>query len=289
VSDQPEKQIKARSAYLRQLRLGSGVTRQQLAKQLDISEDLIFHWEKEAAGFRLAVGASLRLALALELSWRNYIELLEAMGHRLEDSAIQEETYKKALNLPPDVRQMWARHFVHPLQLDNLAIEANNPPPNTEETQEQLRKLQGAVDSLASSVDELKNTAKDPSVQAGIVDVSAAINQVLEISDNLTAPISFPTREQMRVRLVPLSDVDRISEYHSEENTWYSVGGVLLGVVLGVVVNIVTGGVMTPFAWAVIVSATLLGGLAGWTAWRYGQKAHRLRDSYLANYKEFTK
>ena len=53
----------------------------------------------------------------------------------------------------------------------------------------------------------------------------------------LTAPVQLPSQESITVKMAPINLVDRLEEYHSDENLGYSIFGVLLGAAFGVIVN----------------------------------------------------
>lgn len=52
-----------------------------------------------------------------------------------------------------------------------------------------------------------------------------------------TAPVEIPTREQMKVKLVPVHLVNRLEEARSDEHFWGAVFWAVMGAILGIICN----------------------------------------------------
>lgn len=103
------------------------------------------------------------------------------------------------------------------------------------------------------------------------------ISNLQESSMKMTAPVVMPEPKDMEVRLVASSSLERLEEYRSEENKWYSVFTLFVGAIMGVFVNVVTGGNLTTAAWILVGAFLLMGGFAGWSAFGFQKRAETIR------------
>jgi len=73
-----------------------------------------------------------------------------------------------------------------------------------------------------------------------------------------TAPVEMPSREQMRVKLVPLHLVNRLEEARSDERFWGAVFWTVLGAILGIICNWVTSDPIIISRASLVVMAILI-------------------------------
>ncbi len=84
------------------------------------------------------------------------------------------------------------------------------------------------------------------------------VKQIKEDFDNLegsvkdlTAPVSIPSRKNMTVQLVPITELERLEEYGDEAKKWFSATGLFLGAIIGILTNLATGGSVDDSTWVV--------------------------------------
>jgi VIT1/CCC1 family predicted Fe2+/Mn2+ transporter len=53
----------------------------------------------------------------------------------------------------------------------------------------------------------------------------------------ITAPVKLPSQEAMTVQLGPVNYIERLDEYHSDENLAYALIGLLVGAILGIIAD----------------------------------------------------
>lgn len=65
-----------------------------------------------------------------------------------------------------------------------------------------------------------------------------------ETEPKITAPVKFPSQEQMTVQLGPINLIERLKEYQSDETLAHTIIGLFVGAVLGIMADWFT---KTPF------------------------------------------
>lgn len=76
----------------------------------------------------------------------------------------------------------------------------------------------------------------------------------------ITAPVELPSQEAMTVRLGPVNLIERLDEYHSDENLAHTLIGLFVGAILGIIADwfIKIPIQVTPFSVILIVILFLL-------------------------------
>ncbi|HEX8231240.1 MAG TPA: helix-turn-helix transcriptional regulator [Chloroflexia bacterium] len=271
-SNNADQQSSKLGRLLKHYRQNAQMRRSDLAEKLNLPEGTLSAYEMGRR--RPPRQIVLSLAEALSLNAAQIDDLLNVAGHTRSTYLATGPNPRLAQSYG-DFGEMLesksASDEQHVLTLEELMAQSSSG------RDQDLEELRGAIDSLVATVGELKSQIQDPAVQATAETAIEAAAQVQELSHNLTAPIYSPVRESLGVRLVPITEVDKINEYQGEESKWYAIAAVLAGVMLGIVQNITTGGDWTPYAWYAFGASGVLGAICGWTAWRYGQKAKQAR------------
>jgi hypothetical protein len=78
----------------------------------------------------------------------------------------------------------------------------------------------------------------------------------------------------MTVDLAPLNLIDRLEEYRSDENLYYTLLGVFAGGILGILANWATTALPTlpPFSVILIILLLILAAADGVILWRLGRR-----------------
>jgi transcriptional regulator with XRE-family HTH domain len=168
-------------------------------------------------------------------------------------------------------------------------IEQTNPPLSTEysslksELNVQIKDILSTVESLSRRIDNQDNNTLggELSAKEEVKALKQEIAQLQATSKRIMAPVSVPDPEEMEVKLIPSTYIERIEEYRSEESNWFSWFGVFLGSIIGVFVNVVTGGQMSPEAWVLIVIFAIMTSLCFWFGRAARTRANKLKDSFL--------
>lgn len=159
--------------------------------------------------------------------------------------------------------------------------------PSYRELNIQIQDIRDSIASLGEHLeksDTQNSSQNNPSSQelrSQIRDLQTSISELQATSQEITAPVALPSKQQLEVRLIPTTSFERLEEYRAEENKWFTWAGVFLGAVIGVFINLITGGEATVTTW--IVSGTFLAMVifSGVSARSYSQRAKNLRDEIV--------
>lgn len=171
-----------------------------------------------------------------------------------------------------DQQELLAAHMVarrrFPIQetLPGVITSRNSP---DSELSQSITSLQIQISTLEKTLEQLSGrvyadnsgTESGPmqeSLASGLEELREQVNGLQQTGERITAQVEIPTREAMKVKLVPATFIARIEEYSSDSVIWYAVAGAFGGATLGIVVNAATGGTMTPTAWVLITIFVLL-------------------------------
>lgn len=230
----------------------------KLVHDLNVRPEQFNRW---LTGEQIPQVMALRLGEVLSLSLNDTAYLLWVTGHY------------------PNQEQ--AELAVLEVQHSQIGRSNSAPQPTSTAQDSVVIDLRTIVDTLVLSLQDFIQESQEPGERARAQTLLATAVQVEEItqelSHQLTAPIYSPARESLGVRLVPITEVDKINEYRDEESKWYAVAAALVGVMLGIIQNVITGGEWTPYAWYAFGASGVLSAISGWTAWRYGRKAKQAR------------
>jgi hypothetical protein len=179
-----------------------------------------------------------------------------------------------------------SRAAQHVVNLDRLQEPEKKEAARRVETDvELLRAEMETMKQLVSQVQDRVPTLDGSQIQASLQAVEERINSriqsISQASRTLSAPIEMPPEEDIKVRLVTVGTIDRLSEAMQEESKWGTWGGVFLGALLGIFINIVTGGTLDMSGGILLIVLTLIAGLCGYTSWDYGQRGKVLKKKLL--------
>ena len=135
----------------------------------------------------------------------------------------------------------------------------------------------------------MTNASIDPAkpIDFKHIEQISAVNVTLQTivmdqsGSKLTANVILPAPEDMQVRLVSASALERLDEYRGNENKWFAWMGIFIGSTLGLLINVVTGGSLKAEGIVLLVVLVTMGGLTGWTAYQEKQKGDRVRAIML--------
>jgi transcriptional regulator with XRE-family HTH domain len=269
---------------LQKMRRNYKLTRQEMANLLGISEESLSAWEYGKT--KPSREQFIEMMKFLEFDLANMDQYLK-LG---EYGALSEEEFVYFRD------KQNKRHFSDKKKayIGNVArvdtyIEQTNPPLSTEysslksELNVQIKDILSTVESLSRRIDNQDNNTLggELSAKEEVKALKQEIAQLQATSKRIMAPVSVPDPEEMEVKLIPSTYIERIEEYRSEESNWFSWFGVFLGSIIGVFVNVVTGGQMSPEAWVLIVIFAIMTSLCFWFGRAARTRANKLKDSFL--------
>jgi len=123
---------------------------------------------------------------------------------------------------------------------------------------ETRHELEASIQELQTAIQNIGKKVEGRLPVEDLESLRQAFSRLSETTQELTAPVTIPSREEMAVRLVPLNSLDRLEEYRFETDFWLAMSGILVGAALGILVNLATGGDLTPAAWVLIVVLPLI-------------------------------
>jgi|GEM_PF-6700737 len=154
------------------------------------------------------------------------------------------------------------------------------------ELQIQLRDLHNTTASLRTKIEEISQVGtfgQNTVILDQFQELRETISKMQTTSQSLTAPVVLPTPEDMEVKLVSSTSLERLEEYRSEESKWGTWLGVFVGAIIGILINLATGGQLTQSALILISTFVLLSILTGWTEYSFKERAHRLKERIMGN------
>jgi transcriptional regulator with XRE-family HTH domain len=257
---------KAFGKLLTEFRLIRGISQEDLGSKIKISKSRLMEWEAGSKTPNFDYAQRIVKALSLENEQARY--LLSLAGHDHNDVIFSSGIY-------------------HPtgLVINDQATERSRK--ENEQTiqkfNEQLAQTQHAIDEISSKLDKTppNQTKEKGEIISEIHKLKESLADVRISSQSITAPVILPPPEDMEVRLVSSTSLQRLEEYRSEENKWYAVMGIFLGAVLGIFINVTTGGSMTSVAWILVATFAGFGALTGLTARNYQTRGNEIRARIL--------
>jgi len=263
---------------LQELRVSRGVSQEELATRLTLATDAIAAWE---FGAMLPDRATIvnDLPQVLRLTDTTLDGLLKLAGYaplqpdevsatyqfyRSGDGGVFATDYNPrrqeilwATSWPPAMQEVSESTGISELRTRLQDLESSMEAMRDEVEKAPLPAPQGETLAIREKLDYLEQT----------------VSGVLAASQRISAPVILPPTEDLQVRLVAATSLVRLEEYRQEENKWFAVTGMFLGGILGMFVNWVTGGVMTPASWVLVVAFLVIAALAGYTSWQYHLRA----------------
>jgi len=249
---------------LRFLRLGRGVSQEELGQRIGYSRSLIDTWEN---------GESIPSPETIE----KIIDVLALSAD--EARSLQEQA---GYSPSQETRPVRSSIFSRAVEAGNSLLLVKRDP--VRELDIRFLDIQNAVEDLSTQVEKMwtGEPSDHPSVLAGEIErLKENLAQLQATHQEITAPVTLPSREDMAVTLVSSTSLEHLEEYRSETNRWSSWASLLIGSIIGIAVNVATGGEMKREAWVMVAAFALLAGLTGWSAARYHLRGNKLRDSLL--------
>ena len=251
-----------------------GFTQDSFANMINRSKSTLAEWE---SGTKTPNGKyALSIVNALNLSDTEATDLLALVGHSYP-----------TLSSKQDIIVNEPRNVYRPTGIV-IADTANRKLSRIRDNQ--IVMLREQLDHTKQSVDEISaKLNKEPAKQIGenseiiseIHKLQEILQQVQIPSQSITAPVILPPPEDMEVRLVSSTSLERLEEYRSEVNKWYTIVGIFLGAILGIFINSVTGGNMTSQAWILVLTFLFFAVLTGFTGWNYQKRVNQVRSQIL--------
>lgn len=153
--------------------------------------------------------------------------------------------------------------------------------------------IQQSLASLQRTTTEMNPSTSSDAPMALVEDVKRLQEQFTELRslrtqaehNELTAPISFPRREDMTVQLIDSSLLDRLEEYRSDETVAFLFVGAWLGAILGVLVNWYTAAefVVTRESQVLLAILFILLGGSAFVAFRLRRRAAMVKRRLFPN------
>ena len=100
------------------------------------------------------------------------------------------------------------------------------------------------------------------------------------IEEELTAPVKLPALESMTVQLGPVNLIERLDEYHSDENIAYTLVGLCAGAALGILGDwaVNASSPITGVSVVLVVVFVLLSIGVGFWLWRIRKRKIAVRN-----------
>lgn len=97
--------------------------------------------------------------------------------------------------------------------------------------------------------------------------------------DDYTAPISFPRREDLQIKLVDANLVYKLEEYRSDLSYFWAAFWTIVGAILGIIINWVTNNplIITPSSLIIFIILVLVGILMALFIWRFSKRAKEVK------------
>lgn len=257
---------KAFGKMLLSLQLSKGISNGELSSKTGASKSTISEWVTGAKTPNRTYAH--RIVDALKLDSKQAIELLSLAGHDYSEEIIPDNVYRPSgivIDAPGKSISSKIDNVDYKIFREVLA-----------RSLESINQIDTKINATpASKNQELR------AISSEIRTIRDDLSQMKIPSAHLSAPIILPPPEDMEVRLVSSTSLQRLEEYRSEENKWYSVTGIFMGAILGIAINVATGGIMTNNAWILVGTFVALTILTGITAIRYQNQGNRIRTQIL--------
>lgn len=252
---------------LRTSRLRAGLSQQELAEKIGTSRNTISAWEfgKFWPSERKEV---LRIGEELHLTFEELDHLLILAQH----------PPVKAQKAEPKAWRDISRQKVATLGRRSHPVVQSEP---VQELQVQVKDIESAIDNLANKFENQPSEESDEqslTIAEEVQNVKQQLAQLQSTSREITAPVRLPSPQDMEVKLVAITSLERLEEYRADENEWRSWFGVFMGAIIAVFINIFTGSEVSNETYLLGAFLVLMCLLTGWSALKYRQRGNALRD-----------
>ena len=214
--------------YLRKLNAERGYTQKELAERLAYDRSTISKWINGYNQPPRNVVVEMGKILDLQPDELNF--LLEAAGYAASLSASEANYIRPTSSIE-----------TQPADYINV----------TRQLQVQIQDIKDGLEALSAGI---KGESKDESLTLAeeIENLRGTLSDLQSTSQEITAPVRIPSQKDMEVKLVATTSLERLEEYRSDENIWFSLFGVCLGAVMAILINLVTGGQSTTETWIIL-------------------------------------
>lgn len=151
------------------------------------------------------------------------------------------------------------------------------------------------IQELKVITQQLKAMMKKEPVEKAS-DNNEIIESIEKVSDRLTqitsspnppngiyAPVIVPAPEDLQVRLVSSTALERFEEYRAEESKWLGWLGIVSGALLGIIINWATGGILSGESIVLLVVFAVICIIFGITALKYKKRGDEIRAQIFKN------
>lgn len=238
------------SEALKKYRRSAGITQVELAKLLDTHQPIVSNFEN---GRAIPTGQEIeKIIEALKLN--------ETEADQLRNSSGNPQHTEAPVGVVPE-KQI----------------------PNADLTREFSTQILDLRNSIASLADQFKPGSGNDELISTISDMQGAISDLQKTSQGITAPVSLPSKEELQVRLISTVNFERLEEYRSGENKWFSFGCLFSGAICGILINLVTGASANSNTWIVGGTFFVMGILCFLSGYNYSNKASTLTKKLTGN------
>lgn len=244
-----------------------------LGDHLRVFPETISEWEK---GFSIpSRKQSIQLACALIIELPDVKKILDILNYEPLTVIEENQYYEESATF---LRERMAKNIVP------AGEQAADETPEQDVTS-QLQTFQESLKAIEEKIERELISLDEEEEQSEIVDklseIRASIEEIQSTSQQLTAPVILPDREDIQVSLASATSLKRLEEYRAEENKWYSALFLFIGAIFGVLINVVTGGEMTFNAWIILGVFFTMAIYTGWSAISYRIRASKLSKKIL--------
>lgn len=281
--DYEQSQSRSYGWLLRSMRNRRGISQEQLADMLGLPTEIIGKWElgkvlpndEQVVQFGKALGVSMESVDSLRRS-RQLIDPSQMTQKSISSSNIDPTsgTAQFGTNL---LESPVSNHNV--TDMNSLAVAQVNKMLST-----QLKDVGDALQRIDASLNNIPKMSREPLSEV-VQNASDALLDAKLSLQQLSAPVTVPTREAMQVDLVPYSYIQSLKEYQSDENVWFAGVGATIGAMLGVLTNTITGGEWTSEALFFLILLLVGTILMGWRLYVVKERIKKV-ETNMKNSKE---
>ncbi|MBA4319246.1 MAG: hypothetical protein C0412_12665, partial [Flavobacterium sp.] len=239
---------KAFGKTLNDLLSQQGISQIAFASKLGVSRQKVSEWLSGTKMPNMIYSKKIVEVLSIDEKLGN--ELLSLLDHSSEKNSEVSNVYRPT----------------------GILINSNmqNPTTNISDPtlQKQFEQTLATIGQISSKLNKIppSQTFNQTEILAEIQKLKDSLSQNYNPARSITAPVILPPTEDMEVRLVSSNSLQRLEEYRSEENKWFTVMGIFIGAIFGLLINIMMGTKMTTNAWVLFFIFTGFAIITGITA-----------------------
>lgn len=206
--------------------------------------------------------------------------IIEKMGEALGLSIDELSQLKVAAGYPPE--KLSPELPISTLNINAAPAIERSQNDVVREFQVQIQDLRGLVGTLGDRLNNInsKNVNID-SLHNELLDIRETVSEIQSTGQELTAPISMPSRRQLEVKLIPITTFNSLEEHRSDESKWYSCTSVFAGTILGIIVNLATGAKPSLATWVILGTFLIMSLFSLWQARTFTKRANSLKRELL--------